>query len=553
MQNAQTTSGGADSSAKKTLRGKWKTVGLPPVNSGGGEVITPQVWEESDGKLAREDVWWHAGLDVDKKFIWAALYGVLARDPRQKVLGPIERFGTDGPGLAQLLAHLDKFHPARVLLENTGVYSNHPYWVLRGHLDPANASTRVIVMNSRVITRHLVANKKTDKVDAQRLAQLASVPEFLEPSYISPPAEFAVRGMLRQRNKVTQYATRVKNRIKTGLSSAGFNWMYDFDAAGQRDLVYAFVQSGTSLGEFVAAVERGATPVTPLAGRALRKAGTELGRWAGVELDPVMQVLLAGHFAELARLDAQVDVYDKIVAEKVMTDETHKAGHDNLQGIVGTGAWSLATILLESGPVNRFHRIGQYLSYAGISNGKDQSAEKDVKKKPNPFSNHMLKAAFKTVAFGLLKQVNLQRADPAALANDCLLAYAARVMARGELSNGKKANKVAAKVARVTYAILKSGKPYDPSYERDRSPAQSGPSKPRNKPLRRVKFLEKTLALCKARAQFLFEESHLTGTKEARDWLQKVNDVLAGLNEAGIVRTLTVQLKQARGAAKEWG
>lgn len=371
MQNAQTTSGGADSSAKKTLRGKWKTVGLPPVNSGGGEVITPQVWEESDGKLAREDVWWHAGLDVDKKFIWAALYGVLARDPRQKVLGPIERFGTDGPGLAQLLAHLDKFHPARVLLENTGVYSNHPYWVLRGHLDPANASTRVIVMNSRVITRHLVANKKTDKVDAQRLAQLASVPEFLEPSYISPPAEFAVRGMLRQRNKVTQYATRVKNRIKTGLSSAGFNWMYDFDAAGQRDLVYAFVQSGTSLGEFVAAVERGATPVTPLAGRALRKAGTELGRWAGVELDPVMQVLLAGHFAELARLDAQVDVYDKIVAEKVMTDETHKAGHDNLQGIVGTGAWSLATILLESGPVNRFHRIGQYLSYAGISNGKD--------------------------------------------------------------------------------------------------------------------------------------------------------------------------------------
>ncbi len=160
MQDTQAISGGADSPAQKLLRSRWKTIGLPSVNPGSGTVIIPRVWHEQDSTAARADVWWHAGLDVDKKFIWTALYGVLASDPRQKVLGPIEHLSTDGPGLALLLSFLDKFNPARVLMENTGVYSNHPYWVLRGHLDPANASTRVIVMNNSVNSRHLVANKR---------------------------------------------------------------------------------------------------------------------------------------------------------------------------------------------------------------------------------------------------------------------------------------------------------------------------------------------------------------------------------------------------------
>lgn len=124
---------------------------------------------------------------MDKQYIWVAVYGVLAQNPRQKVLGPIEYFGADDPGLAKLVAFLAPFNPARILMENTGVYSNHPYWVQRAHFDPDDARQRVLVMNSRVIARHLLTNKTTDKVDAQRLAQLASVPEFLEPSYVPTP------------------------------------------------------------------------------------------------------------------------------------------------------------------------------------------------------------------------------------------------------------------------------------------------------------------------------------------------------------------------------
>lgn len=537
-----------DSPAQKALRAKWKTIGLPITDPGTGEKIVPWVWDGDDEQMTREVIWWHAGQDVDKKYIWTALYGVLARDPRQKVLGPIEWFGTDGPGLAKLVEFLDRFAPVRVLMENTGVYSNNPYWVQREHFDPDNARQRVIVMNSRVIARHLITNKSTDKVDAQRLAQLASVPEFLEPSYISTPAEFAVRGVLRQRNKANQAATRVKNRIKTMLASAGFSWKFNFKQLGERDLVYAFVQSNLSLGEFVTAAGEGSVPLTEHATRALRKIDWELSRWGDTRLDPIMQVLIAGFFAELARLNAQVEVYDKLVTERMMTDEKYRDSRACIQGITGMGGWTLATTLLESGPISRFNRIGQYLSYAGISNGKEQSAEVDVKKKPNPYSNHMLKAAYKTVAFTLLKQADAKRGSKTPA--DALLAYARVVKARAELGNGKKVNKVAAKVARVVYAVLKSGVPYDPAYEMHRAQAVPRPAKPRNKPLHRVRYLEKMLALCKTRAEELFEGTNMADTQEARDWLAKITGALASMDEAGLIHTITLQLKQARAVAK---
>lgn len=541
-----------DSPAQKALRKKWKSIGLPFTDPATGEKITPWAWDERDKRVAGEDIWWHGGQDIGKKEIWTALYGTLARDPRQKVLGPIESFGTDGDGLAQLVAHYDRFAPLRILMENTGVYSNHPYWVLREHFDPGNARQAVVVMNSRVIAKHLITNKATDKVDAQRMAQLASVPEFIEPSYISTPAEFAFRGVLRQRKKTTQEATRGKNRIKTYLSSIGFNWKFDYDVAGQRDLVYAFVQSAMPLGKFLAAAGAGQVALSPLAARALPKVERQLDRWSETRLDPLLQVLVAGIFAELARLDAQVDVYDKLITEKLLGDDKYKPACACLESIIGMGGWSLATIILESGPVTRFSRMGQYLSYAGIANGKEESADVKVKKRPNPYSNHMLKAGFKTVAAALLKQARAWGKSGKRPA-DALLAYAVSTLQRTELKSGKKVNKVAAKVARVVYAVLKAMTPYDPLYERHRAQARGLPVKPRNRPLHRVKYLEKTLRICKTQVQSLIEVTHLTDTPEAQDWLARISDALASIDEGGLISSLSLKLKEARSSAKKYG
>jgi transposase len=541
-----------ESPAQKALRKKWKSIGLPFTDPATGEKITPWAWAEGDERMAGEVIWWHAGQDIGKTDLWVALYGTLARDPRQKVLGPIESFGTDGDGLARLVAHYGRFAPLRILMENTGVYSNHPYWVLREHFDPDNTLQKVVVMNSRVIAQHLLKNKTTDKVDAQRMAQLASVPEFIEPSYISTPAEFALRGVLRQRKKADQAATRVKNRVKTFLSSVGFNWKFDFDVAGQRDLVYAFVQSGLSLGEFVAAAGAGQVPLSQLAQRALPKVERQLARWSGTRLDPLMQVLIAGFFAELPRLDAQIAVYDKIVTEKLLGDGKYAPARACLEGIFGMGGWSLATVILESGPVARFNRMGQYLSYAGIANGKDESADVEVVKRPNPYSNHMLKAGFKTVAATLLLQAKAWGKSGQRPA-DALLAYAVGMRQRTELKSGKKVNKVAAKVARVTYAVLKSMTPYDPLYERHRAQAGTVPVKPRNRPLHRVKYLEKTLRICKTQVQSLFEVAHLADMPEAQDWLGKISNALASIDEGGLISALTLKLKAARASAKEEG
>ncbi|HMF30903.1 MAG TPA: hypothetical protein VKK79_05795 [Candidatus Lokiarchaeia archaeon] len=53
------------------------------------------------------------------------------------------------------------------------------------------------------------------------------------------------------------------------------------------------------------------------------------------------------------------------------------------------GGWALSTVLLESDPVARFTNIGQYLNYAGISNGKEQFVEvQNDNSQPYKLNNH---------------------------------------------------------------------------------------------------------------------------------------------------------------------
>ena len=154
--------------------------------------------------------------------------------------------------------------------------------------------------------------------------------------------------------------------------------------------------------------------------------------------------------------------------------------------------------MLETGPINRFPTVGAYLSYAGVTKGIEQSAEINVKKGNNPHSHRILKQAYRTLGITIL--VSIRRTEKKNIDDpfkQChpLLEYAKKVNAK-QIPNGKKANKIAAKAARIVYGILKSEKPYDNNHEESYSQEQQE-LREKNKLVVRYSAFQRQIALLK--------------------------------------------------------
>jgi hypothetical protein len=174
------------------------------------------------------------------------------------------------------------------------------------------------------------------------------------------------------------------------------------------------------------------------------------------------------------------------------------------------GDWTIASLLLESGEVTRFQNVGQYLSYAGIACGKEQSAETDVKKKPNPFSNHLLKFAYRTVASTILNAVTrAKKGQLTLIEDDQLIQYAQRLHARN-MKFYQKANKLASKIARIVYSMLKTNQPYDPqrNLSSRKNKKNSGNVTPRI--IKRVEYLRTQMEQFQQEFKTIFKKYKLT-------------------------------------------
>jgi transposase len=172
-------------------------------------------------------------------------------------------------------------------------------------------------------------------------------------------------------------------------------------------------------------------------------------------LTPTQQALLRQELVTLDFVTARKDLLAVEVDKVVSARPGLRQLVHHLATIPGISAFSAAWIVAETGPFARFHNVGQFLSYCGLCPRVVSSAGKTYSAHLTRRSNKYLRSIFFRAA-GVV--CNFVKKDSA------LKRYATRVVKRkGRYSWKLACCIVAAKVARVAFAIVKKRVPFSPS------------------------------------------------------------------------------------------
>jgi len=220
----------------------------------------------------------------------------------------------------------------------------------------------------------------------------------------APPLLRGLKHLVRYRATLTQARARVKNQLRAILDEVFPEY--------QQESLFADLFGATSV------------------------VGSTL---AGQAYAAVLPDLITGYQA----LNERVATFTaRIEAELATTEQT-------LTTIPGVGTVLAATILAEIGDVTRFPSSDHLVAYAGLAVGESQSGQGAIRRFLSRRGLPQLRAAFFQAALAAV------RFDP------YLGAYYRRRVESG-LPCRQAIIAVARKLVRITYALLKSGAPYQP-------------------------------------------------------------------------------------------
>lgn len=140
------------------------------------------------------------GIDVSKRWLDIAVAGS----------GEATRVSNDNAGISGVIRELGEVQPERVVLEATGGYEKMLVQALHAGGIP------VVVVNPRQVRDFARATgrlAKTDRIDAQVLAQFASVLKP-EPRQLKDESESDLTVLVRRRSQLTSLLTMERNRKK---------------------------------------------------------------------------------------------------------------------------------------------------------------------------------------------------------------------------------------------------------------------------------------------------------------------------------------------------
>ncbi len=127
-----------------------------------------------------------------------------------------------------------------------------------------------------------------------------------------------------------------------------------------------------------------------------------------------------------------------------------------LDSITGIGAWTATCLLLELGDVARFDSCRQLIAWAGLDPHDDHSGDGVVRRGISKRGNAYVRA--------LLYMPTCS----ATVSNPVIRTFYQRLIGRGK-SNQKALTAAMAKILRIAYGVLVTGKAFDPDYETQRA------------------------------------------------------------------------------------
>jgi len=439
---------------KKTLRNTSVKRGKSPWRNilfAADQGRRPLEWDEPQIEPSdRGLIVWYCGVEVHKRNIVLAFYGILHDQP---ILGPVRSFDNSETGRRFLIDFARQFNVSRFLMETTGIYHYSIGWAFQD----AFPNSQVVVMNARLIKHYLKGIRQNDKIDAMNLAQLARYEELLKYSYLPSPHMAVLREYVRQRAKALAEIVRLKNRIKKMLDMFGFGWEFNFHIQWQTGLIQAFCRSSQRFGDFLKSAA--AKKWSPWLNGAEKKSliwKEKLAIWAEANppLEARSQVIFL--FQRLALHECELTAVEAMIRAQVGTDPAIQPQLDLILNAPGLGEFGAFEIITEIGRIQRFPSERYFIAYAGIGpSGKtsgiytrEEGVEKVVEKdKPNPYRNTRLNRVLVISARVICTMAKRGPSD------DRVIQYARRQQERG--INGLKLYfKVASKLARCLFFCL---------------------------------------------------------------------------------------------------
>lgn len=400
----------------------------------------------------------YVGIDVAKRFHVAALV-----DDEGDVLRTL-CFDNDASGYARLHQILRGCSPSETLvaMESTGHYGH----ALRDWLVSQGFTIHIFnPLKTNRFRDFYIQWQKNDERDAIALAHLLRLGER-QPYHPPPPALRGLKQMVRHRALLVQAQTRTKNQLRAILDEVFPEYQQtpfftDLFGATSLALLRCYPNPARLLAlqepELAAFLRQhsGGHLGTERARLILDTARHSIGSpSAGQAFAPIIITFVDGYLA----LAAQVDHYTaQIKLHLAQMDQT-------LTTIPGIGPVLGATILAEIGDVYRFPSADHLVSFSGLALSESQSGQSQPRRFLSRRGSARLRSAFYLAAWVAVQY------DP------YLRSYHQRQLDRG-LSRRKAKLSVARKLVRITYALLKSGQPYQPQILVSQKTSESVPAR----------------------------------------------------------------------------
>lgn len=321
-----------------------------------------------------------AGIDVHKKTVVVTRLRVTEE---QQVEWETHTFGTTTPELLQAYDWLQEWECQQVALESTGDYWKPVYNLLEEDFE-------VWVVNAQHVKR--VPGRKTDASDAEWLAELLAY-GLLQPSFIPPKPQRALRELTRYRTRLIQERSRLVNRVQKLLEGANIKLASvatDLQGVSARAIL-AELAAGNTDAEALAELARGR----------LRNKIPELERALTGKVEPHHRFLLSQQLEHIDFLDEQVaeieaEIERQLKAMSPLPEASETAEEATATPPTPAGSpisWSTAVSLLDTIPgINReaaqiilaeigvdmsvFPTAGHLCRWAGVAPGNNESGGK---------------------------------------------------------------------------------------------------------------------------------------------------------------------------------
>ena len=305
-----------------------------------------------------------AGLDVHKETVVCCVRIVVGG----KVSRECRSFETTTAGLEALLAWLWQNECTRVAMEATGVYWK-PVWRIL-----SDGKFALILANAAHIKN--VPGRKTDVNDAAWIADLAAF-GLIKASFVPEEAIQDLRSLMRARKQLVREQTRHIQRIQKTLEEANLKLdsvISDIMGLSGRRMIEAMIEG-----------VRDPQKLAKLADRRIKASPKALYDALHGRLTDHHRFMLRLHLGQYDALASSIMLIDgQVDAAIARIDKETGAGRGSfremiglLDAIPGIAILAATAILAEIGTdMSRFASDGHLVSWAGLSPGQNESADK---------------------------------------------------------------------------------------------------------------------------------------------------------------------------------